>query len=123
MAAFTLAVKSPTSCLYLTFSFSSSVTLARIIAIDSFIFGTWSFRSRMFCSRIISGSSIELTKKPKKLRIALLNRFHIRPPMLRHPDLAHEQPEAIDDSFAMPYACGGPRLPWGYETLAASRRA
>src|ERR1700694_1788021 len=41
----------------------------------------------MFCSRIISGSSIELTKKPMKLRIALLNRFHMGPPPLRHPRL------------------------------------
>ena len=78
MAAFTLAVRSlDLGCVYLAFSFSSRVRFARTMAIDSFIFGTWSFRSRMFCSRISSGSSMELTKKPKKLRIARLNRFHM----------------------------------------------
>ncbi len=40
MAAFTLAVSSRTSCWYLAFSFSSSVTFARTMAMDSFIFGT-----------------------------------------------------------------------------------
>src|SRR3954469_13735088 len=57
MAAFTLEVSSATSFLYFWFSFSSSVTFAFTMAMDSFIFGTWSFRSRMFCSRISSGSS------------------------------------------------------------------
>ncbi len=37
IAAFTLAVRSFTSFLYLVFSFSSRVTFARTIAIDSFI--------------------------------------------------------------------------------------
>jgi len=40
MAAFTLEVSSTTSFLYFWFSFSSKVTFAFTIAIDSFIFGT-----------------------------------------------------------------------------------
>ena len=77
MAAFTFAVRSPTSALYLAFSFSRSETFARTMAMDSFIRGTWSLRSRMFCSRMSSGSSMLLTKKPKKLRMARLKRFHM----------------------------------------------
>jgi len=69
MAAFTLAVKSLTSFLYLASSFSSKVTFALTMAILSFMRGTWSFMSRMFCSRISSGSSATEMKNPTNERI------------------------------------------------------
>ena len=56
------------SALYLASSFSSSVTLALTMAMLSFIRGTWSFMSRMFCSRISSGSSATEMKNPKNER-------------------------------------------------------
>src|SRR5207302_9978913 len=77
MAAFTLEVSSMTSFLYFWFSFSSSVTFAFTMAIDSFIFGTWSFRSRMFCSRISSGSSAAEIIQPNIERKTRLMRCHI----------------------------------------------
>src|SRR5215471_1252305 len=80
MAAFTLAVRSPTSFLYLASSRSSSVTLALTMAIDSFMRGTWSFMSRMFCSRMISGFSAVEMKNPTNERITLFNRCHIKAP-------------------------------------------
>src|SRR2546425_7875268 len=77
MAAFTLEVSSVTSFLYFWFSFSSSVTFAFTMAIDSFIFGTWSFRSRMFCSRISSGSSAAEIIQPNIERKTRFMRCHI----------------------------------------------
>src|ERR1039458_1733044 len=53
MAALVLAVRSLISFLYFASSLSSSVALAFTMAIDSFMRGTWSFMSRMFCSRMI----------------------------------------------------------------------
>ncbi len=69
-----------TSVLYLASSFSSSVTLALTIAMLSFIRGTWSFMSRMFCSRISSGFSATEMKNPKNDRIARERRLHIPNP-------------------------------------------
>src|SRR5437763_15513121 len=80
MAAFTLDVSSVMSFLYFWFSFSSSVTFAFTMAIDSFIFGTWSFRSRMFCSRISSGSSAAEIIHPNMERKARFIRCHIGKP-------------------------------------------
>ena len=80
MAAFTLEVSSATSFLYFWFSLSSSVTFAFTMAIDSFIFGTWSFRSRMFCSRISSGSSAAEIIQPNIERNARFMRCHIAKP-------------------------------------------
>src|SRR3984893_6264761 len=77
IAVFTLAVRLPTASLYLASSFSSSVTLAFTIAMLSFIRGTWSFMSRIFCWRISSGSSDAEMKKPMKDRPTLVNRCHI----------------------------------------------
>src|SRR3982751_3004892 len=77
MAAFTLEVSSVTSFLYFWFSFSRRVTFAFTMAIDSFIFGTWSFRSRMFCSRISSGSSAAEIIQPNIERNARFMRCHI----------------------------------------------
>ena len=68
MLAFTFDASSLTSALYLPSSFSSSVTLAFTIAMLSFIRGTWSFMSRMFCSRMSSGSSATEMKNPKNER-------------------------------------------------------
>ena len=80
MAALTLTSRSLTSFLYLASSFSSSVTLALTMAMLSFIRGTWSFMSRMFCSRIISGSSPTEIKNPTKDRTIRLNRLNIKAP-------------------------------------------
>src|SRR5438094_3447033 len=77
MAALTFAVKSLTCALYFASSFSSRVTLARTMAMLSFIRGTWSFISRMFCSRITSGFSAAEMKNPTKERTIRLRRFHI----------------------------------------------
>src|SRR5260370_20167404 len=77
MAAFTLEVSSTTSFLYLRFSFSSSVTFAFTMAMDSFIFGTWSFRSRMFCSRMSSGSSAAEIIQPNIERKTRFMRCHM----------------------------------------------
>ena len=77
MAALTLEVSSTRSFLYFWFSFSSRVTFAFTMAIDSFIFGTWSFRSRMFCSRMSSGSSAEAIIQPNMLRKTRRNRCHM----------------------------------------------
>src|SRR5947209_15359600 len=77
MAALTLEVRSATSLLYLASSRSSSVWFALTMAMLSFMRGTWSFMSRMFCSRISSGFSATEMKKPKNERIARLNRLHI----------------------------------------------
>src|SRR6202047_5536677 len=81
IAVFTLAVKLPTSFLYLASSFSSRVTLALTMAMLSFMRGTWSFMSRMFCCRISSGSSATEMKKPTNDRPTLDNRCHINPPV------------------------------------------
>src|ERR1035438_9946410 len=78
IAVFTLAVRLATSSLYLASSLSSSVTLALTMAMLSFMRGTWSFMSRIFCWRIISGSSATEMKKPTKDRTTLLNRCHIK---------------------------------------------
>src|ERR1700730_13520054 len=77
IAVFTLAVRLATSSLYFASSLSSSVTLAFTMAILSFIRGTWSFMSRIFCWRISSGSSDAEMKKPMKDRTTLVNRCHI----------------------------------------------
>src|SRR6266853_5949353 len=77
IAVFTLAVRLATSSLYFASSLSSSVTLAFTMAILSFILGTWSFMSRIFCWRISSGSSDAEMKKPTKDRTTLVNRCHI----------------------------------------------
>src|ERR1035438_8734530 len=77
IADFTLAVRLATSSLYFASSLSSSVTLAFTMAMLSFIRGTWSFMSRIFCCRMISGSSAAEMKKPMKDRITLDNRCHI----------------------------------------------
>src|ERR1039457_557303 len=69
MAAFTLLVRSARSCLYLASSFSSRVELAFTMAMLSFMRGTWSFMSRMFCSRMSSGFSVLEMKNPKNERI------------------------------------------------------
>src|SRR5262249_9733397 len=81
MAALTLAVRLEISSWYLACSRSSSVTLALTMAILSFMRGTWSFMSRMFCCRIISGSSATEMKKPMKDRIILVKRCHITTPL------------------------------------------
>ena len=47
------------------------------MAMLSFMRGTWSFMSRIFCCRIISGSSAAEMKKPTKDRTTLDNRCHI----------------------------------------------
>src|SRR5215469_5367903 len=85
MAAFTLAVRSATSFLYLASSRSSKGTLALTMAILSFMRGTWSFMSRMFCSRMSSGSSATEMKKPMNERITLLKRLHIKAPFALRP--------------------------------------
>src|ERR1022692_744252 len=77
IADFTLAVRLATSSLYFASSLSSSVTLALTMAMLSFMRGTWSFMSRIFCCRIISGSSATEIKKPTKDRTTLVNRCHI----------------------------------------------
>src|SRR6266496_1063235 len=77
IAAFTLAVRLARSSLYFASSRSSSVTLAFTMAMLSFMRGTWSFISRMFCCRISSGSSATEMKKPTNERITLLSRCHI----------------------------------------------
>jgi hypothetical protein len=61
-----LEVTSFSSDLYFASSFSSSVTLAFTIAILSFIRGTWSFMSRIFCSRINSGFSATEMKESEE---------------------------------------------------------
>src|SRR5258708_34049020 len=68
MAAFTFMVNSATSFLYFASSFSSSVELAFTMAMLSFMRGTWSFMSRMFCSRMSSGFSVLEMKNPKNER-------------------------------------------------------
>src|SRR5271157_446663 len=77
IAAFTRAVKLATSSLYFASSLSSSVTLAFTMAMLSFIRGTWSFMSRIFCCKMISGSSAAEMKKPMNDRTTLVNRCHI----------------------------------------------
>src|ERR1700684_615417 len=77
IAVFTLAVRLATFSLYLASSFSSRVTFAFTMAMLSFIRGTWSFMSRIFCWRISSGSSDAEMKKPMKDLTTLLNRCHI----------------------------------------------
>src|SRR5437868_15088124 len=76
-AAFTLGVRSVTLFLFFWFYFSRRVAFAFTIAIDSFIFGTWSFRSRMFCSRISSGSSAAEIIQPNIERKTRFMRCHI----------------------------------------------
>ena len=78
MAALILAVRSLMSFLYFASSFSSSVTFAFTMAMLSFMRGTWSFMSRMFCSRINSGFSATEMKNPKKERIMRESRLNIR---------------------------------------------
>src|SRR5258707_3531828 len=80
MADLTLAVRLATSSLYLASSRSSSVALALTMAMLSFMRGTWSFMSRMFCWRISSGSSATEMKKPMNERTILVNRCHINAP-------------------------------------------
>src|SRR4029077_2888794 len=82
MADFTLAVRLATSSWYLDSSRSSNVTLALTMAMLSFIRGTWSFMSRIFCSRMISGFSAVEMKKPTKERMSLVKRCHINAPFL-----------------------------------------
>ena len=53
------------------------MTLALTIAMLSFIRGTWSFMSRMFCSRMISGFSTLEMKNPTNDRITRTNRLHM----------------------------------------------
>src|ERR1022692_2012032 len=77
IAVFTLAVRLATSFLYLASSLSNSVTLAFTMAMLSFIRGTWSFMSRIFCCKISSGSSATEMKKPTKDRTTRVNRCHI----------------------------------------------
>src|ERR1700747_314424 len=77
MAALTFAVKFAISVLYFASSLSSRVTLALTMAMLSFIRGTWSFMSRMFCCRISSGSSATEMKKPTNDRTILVKRCHI----------------------------------------------
>src|SRR5258706_6525833 len=77
MAAFTLLVRSARSCLYLASSFSNSVELAFTMAMLSFMRGTWSFMSRMFCSRMSSGFSVLEMKNPKNERNARDRRLNI----------------------------------------------
>src|ERR1700688_3745889 len=77
IAVFTLSVRLVTSSLYFASSLSRSVTLAFTMAILSFIRGTWSFMSRIFCWRISSGSSDAEMKKPMKDRTTLVSRCHI----------------------------------------------
>src|SRR5260370_3035015 len=77
MAAFPFMVHSATSFLYLTSSFSSSVELAFTMAMLSFMRGTWSFMSRMFCSRMSSGFSVLEMKNPKNERNARDRRLNI----------------------------------------------
>src|SRR5713101_323401 len=130
-AALTLLVRSTLSFLYFWFSFSSSVTLAFTIAIDSFIFGTWSFRSRMFCSRIISGSSTEEIIQPNMERIARLKRCHMgatslsREPRDRYQDfrwLARTRPLCKPPWFRMAARPPARRSRTGRATSAAPRR-
>src|SRR5215469_11308443 len=113
MDAFTFAVRSFTSVVYFWFSFSRSVWFALTMAIDSFIRGTWSFRSRMFCSRISSGFSMPETKKPKKLRTARLKRFHMGQVTLVRWRLTIRA-EAGGH-------CDGPVIPGGKRRVAAHR--
>src|SRR5215468_6246764 len=113
MDAFTLAVRSLTSVVYFWFSFSRRVRFALTMAIDSFIRGTWSFRSRMFCSRISSGFSMPETKKPKKLRIARLKRFHMGQITLVRWRLTIRAEEEVH--------CDGPVIPGGKPRGAARR--
>src|SRR5882724_10265981 len=80
MAALTFAVRLATSAVYLASSRSSSVELALTMAMLSFMRGTWSFMSRMFCWRISSGSSATEIKKPTNERIILVRRCHIKAP-------------------------------------------
>src|SRR5258708_29902978 len=77
MAAFTLLVRSARSCLYLASSFSSRVELAFTMAMLSFMRGTWSFMSRMFCARMSSGFSVLEMKNPKNERNARDRRLNI----------------------------------------------
>src|SRR6266853_6259429 len=80
MADLTLAVRLATSSWYLDSSRSSNVALALTMAMLSFIRGTWSFMSRIFCSRMISGFSAVEMKKPTKERMSLVKRCHINAP-------------------------------------------
>src|SRR5258708_5567981 len=80
MADLTFAVKLATSSVYLASSRSSSVALALTMAMLSFMRGTWSFMSRMFCWRMSSGSSATEMKKPMNERTILVNRCHINAP-------------------------------------------
>ena len=65
------------SFLYLASSFSSRVALALTMAMLSFIRGTWSFMSRMFCSRMSSGFSPTEMKNPTNERTMRDRRLHI----------------------------------------------
>src|SRR5262252_1053962 len=69
-----------TSSWYLDSSRSSSVTLALTMAMLSFMRGTWSFMSRIFCCRMISGFSAVEIKNPTKERMTLFKRCHINAP-------------------------------------------
>src|SRR5689334_1592876 len=52
------------------------------MAMLSFMRGTWSFISRMFCSRMISGFSAVEMKNPTKERMTLFKRCHINAPFV-----------------------------------------
>src|SRR5689334_4149036 len=52
------------------------------MAMLSFMRGTWSFISRMFCSRMISGFSAVEMKNPTKERTTLFKRCHINAPFV-----------------------------------------
>src|SRR5260370_19587366 len=104
MAAFTLEVNSTVSFRYFWFSFSSSVTFAFTMAIDSFIFGIWSFRSRMFCSRISSGSSAAEIIQPNMDRKARFIRCHIGEP----PPGVGESNHSLGMLATMLYGCAEP---------------
>src|SRR6516225_508909 len=106
MAAFILAVKSLTSFLYFDSSFSSKVTFALTMAMLSFMCGTWSFISRMFCSRISSGSSATEMKKPKNERNIRCKRLHIGPPSAHIPNVGPGLAPAEADPRVGPTTAG-----------------
>src|SRR5438067_6491786 len=123
MAAFTLEVSSMTSFLYFWFSFSSSVTFAFTMAIDSFIFGTWSFRSRMFCSRISSGSSAAEIIQPNIERNARFMRCHIAKPPEGRPLKAQLEIRGKERLFRRPDADRMPGAGRGLPRVGARLRA